>query len=484
MLFNTGSRANTPVYWIQRRNGTTEGVDAPPTSALDSLERPKSLADAAFEHLRRELLPGGFLFETSRLVEADLADRFEMSRTPVREALHRLALIGILEPVPGGGYVPRRFTLREVRDHYELRILLEPMAAGLAARTPDDIRRAGLASAELQTDEVSAEANTRFHKAVGRLSGNASLSRVIDAAVDRLSREGVHARGSVADQQQLAMGHASILDAIAGGDSAAAESAMREHLRLALAILVRRSAGAEAPTALRRTSSPVDAADGQPRERLSEGAYQELRNAILGGRLPAGAILSETSVADALRVSRTPTRFALRRLESEGYIDRDDRGRMLVHRLTRQELADLFAIRRTVEAEAARLAAGHVSDDELERLDDLLAADLAAAEEGNVADLRSLNEQIHSAVLSASRSHALQQVADDARERVHGFGFSAFAVGGSEDRRQFVEEHAAVAHAIRDGDGERAAEIIDRHLARALALLDEDFSRYDQDARA
>jgi DNA-binding GntR family transcriptional regulator len=462
---------------------TTEGVDAAPASALDSLERPTPLADVAFEHLRRELLPGGFLFETSRLVEADLADRLDMSRTPVREALHRLALIGILEPVPGGGYIPRRFTLREIRDHYELRILLEPMAAALAASAAPDIRVASLASTELKTDEVSADANTRFHKAIGRMSGNPSLSRIVVAAVDRLSREGVHARGSIDDQHQLASGHASIVDAIGRGDAHAAASSMREHLRLALTILIERSSGSSVRSASPRTSAAADGLDAQPRERLSEGAYQELRNAILGGRLLAGTMLSETSVADALHVSRTPTRFALRRLESEGYIDRDERGRMLVHRLTRQELSDLFAIRRAVEAEAARRAAGHVSDAELARLDDLLAADLAAVQQGNATELTRLNDEIHAAVLSASRSHALVQVAADARARVYGFGFSAFAVGGPDDKRRFVEEHAAVARAIRDGDGNRAAEIIDGHLARALSLLDADFSRYDDESR-
>lgn len=462
----------------------TEGVDAPPASALEGLERPRSLADVAFEHLRRELLPGGFLFETSRLVEADLAERLEMSRTPVREALQRLALIGILEPVPGGGYVPRRFSLREIRDHYELRILLEPMAAALAARLPEEVRTPSLASDDLQSEEVTAEANTRFHKAVGRLSGNPSLSRIVDAAVDRLSREGVHARGSIDDQQQLALGHASIVDAIARGDSADAAAAMRGHLRLALSILGQRTSGSDTRAGGHPASSATDGSDGQPRERLSEGAYQELRGAILAGRLAAGTVLSETSVADALKVSRTPTRFALRRLEAEGYLDRDDRGRMLVHRLTRQELADLFAIRCAVEAEAARLAAAHVSEEELERLDDLLAADLAAVQEGNAAELERLNEQIHATVLAASRSRALVQVAADVRERVYGFGFSAFAVGDAEDKQRFVEEHAAVAHAIRDGDGERAATIIDRHLTRALTLLQVDFDRYGRESGA
>ena len=445
---------------------------------LATLEKPLPRADVAFERLRRDLMPGGALFASRRLIEADLADRLDMSRTPVREALHRLALIGILEAAPGGGYVPRRFTRREIRDQYELRILLEPLAAESAAALSDDVRLPALVdSTDLVTNEVSAEANTRFHKAIGHLGGNRSLARIIDQAVDRLSREGVHARGSTQDQRRLAEGHDTVVQAIRLGDRPGAAMAMQAHLRLALDILMLSMSGGQA-----REASGVPAADGgdgSPRERLGEGAYVELRNAILGGRLAPGAVLSETSVAAALRVSRTPTRYALRRLEAEGYIDRDERGRLAVHRLSRQELAELFAIRRSVETDAARRAAQHVSLDELDRLDEYLSADLMALRSGDVEALERLNEQIHAAVLRASRSRSLVLVAGDVRERVYGFGFSAFALGGRTDRRKFVEEHAAMVRAIHDADGDAAAGIVGDHLARAEHLLQADFDRYD-----
>ena len=445
---------------------------------LATLEKPLPRADVAFERLRRDLMPGGALFASRRLIEADLADRLDMSRTPVREALHRLALIGILEAAPGGGYVPRRFTRREIRDQYELRILLEPLAAESAAALSDDVRLPALVdSTDLVTNEVSAEANTRFHKAIGHLGGNRSLARIIDQAVDRLSREGVHARGSTQDQRRLAEGHDTVVQAIRLGDGPGAAMAMQAHLRLALDILMLSMSGGQA-----REASGVPAADGgdgSPRERLGEGAYVELRNAILGGRLVPGAVLSETSVAAALRVSRTPTRYALRRLEAEGYIDRDERGRLAVHRLSRQELAELFAIRRAVETDAARRAAQHVSLDELDRLDEYLSADLMALRSGDVEALERLNERIHAAVLRASRSRSLVLVAGDVRERVYGFGFSAFALGGRTDRRKFVEEHAAMVRAIHDADGDAAAGIVGDHLARAEHLLQADFDRYD-----
>ena len=448
--------------------------------ALGSLEKPTPFADFAFEHLRRDLLPGGALFDSPRLVEVDLARQLGMSRTPVREALHRLALVGILEPAPGGGYAVRRFNRREIEDHYRLRILLEPVAASLAAQLPKDQRTAARDAPDLVNGEISADANTRFHKAVARLAGNQSLARVIEQLVDRLAREGVHARGTPEMQRGLAAGHAQIVQAIADGAATEASSSMRQHLQMALDVLLRsqRPASFDGPKRMRSIRGDRDEG-AVARERLGEGAYTQLRAAILDGRLEAGSLLSETGIAEALSVSRTPTRFALRQLEAEGYADRDERGRLVVHRLSRRELEELFLVRRVVEAQAARLAAAHVSDEELDRLDHLLAADLDALRGGEVEDLAALNEQIHSAVLTACRSHALVQVAGEVRERVYGFGFSAFAVGQRRDRRLFVEDHAALVRAIREGEGEVAAAVVERHVDAALRLLIHEFDRYE-----
>lgn len=467
---------------------TTTARDVPPAeptpASLGSVEKPVPFADAAFVHLRRELLPGGSLFDSSRLVEEDLARMLGMSRTPVREALHRLALVGILGPAAGGGYALRRFTRREIVDHYELRILLEPVAARLAASLPSDRRAAVSSEPDLVDAERSADGNTRFHKAVARTGDNRSLARLIEQLADRLAREGVYARGTKDDQRVLRSGHDAIVRAISEGDAELAERTMRDHLRTALDVLItsRPQAGAKG-VGLPPTRDAGRPADGQrdfnaARERLGEGAYAQLRSAILDGRLPPGSVLAEAAIAEALNVSRTPTRFALRQLESEGFIDRDERGRLVVHTLDRRELEELFEVRAVVEAHAARLAVAHISDDELDRLDQFLAADLNALRRNDADELQRLNEEIHGAILTACRSHALMRVSAEVRERVYGFGFSAFAVGNRRDRRQFVDDHAALVRAIREGEPEVAAAVVERHIGAALRLLANSFNDY------
>jgi DNA-binding GntR family transcriptional regulator len=205
------------------------------------------------------------------------------------------------------------------------------------------------------------------------------------------------------------------------------------------------------------------------RSLLGEQAYEELRSAIVTQRLPRGATLVEADLVGSLGVSRTPVREALRRLELEGYLERDESGRLFVQRLSPDDLDEAFVVRELLEAFAARLAADRISDAELARLESLLASDLSALARGDVDELERLNEQIHGLVLEASRNRTLCEILRTLRGRV--YGLTAFAVGGPDDQRAFVDEHRQLARLLADGDGEAAEALVRRHLRRARALL-------------
>lgn len=205
------------------------------------------------------------------------------------------------------------------------------------------------------------------------------------------------------------------------------------------------------------------------RSSLAEQAYLELRASIVDGRHSPGSILVEDEVAHLLGISRTPTRLALRRLELEGYLERDDRGRLHVHRLTAKDLIDLFFVRTLLEGYAARLAADRIADEELDELESLVGRDIAAAKRADFVALSDLNERMHRLVLRASRNRTLYQTVEELRSRV--YGLSAFAVGSPRDRRQFAEDHAAILRHLRDGDAAAAEHVVTAHLAKARDLL-------------
>lgn len=207
------------------------------------------------------------------------------------------------------------------------------------------------------------------------------------------------------------------------------------------------------------------------RSTLADRAYEELRMAITGGAIPQGDVLLETELARMLGASRTPVREALMRIELEGYARRDDRGRLVVGEFTRAEYLDWFVVRRLIEEYAVRLACERISDRELRELESLITADAVALLEANVSQLASLNEQIHELLFRASRNRGLTDLVRRLRGRV--YGMSAFAVGGAEAQKAFVEEHAELLHLLREGSADAAAQVIVRHMERARRLLAE-----------
>lgn len=224
--------------------------------------RPEPLAQQAYERIRRELMGGPEMGSADRLVEQELAERLAMSRTPVREALHRLALMGYIEPSPVGGYVTHRFAARDVREHYELRALLEPQGAALAAqRDPEAIERA-LATPVIAQRDQSDLGNARFHTAVAELSGNRALARVVATIARRLASLRIHAQGNEEEQRRLAVGHDAVVEAIRSREPEAATRAMTEHLAFARDLLLERVA---------RAGDGAEAAPGTADERRSAG---------------------------------------------------------------------------------------------------------------------------------------------------------------------------------------------------------------------
>lgn len=204
------------------------------------------------EAVRRALLDlilFGDLAAPSRLFPAELAARFGVSITPVREALARLASEGFIEAIPRHGYHVRSPTPDHVTELWEVRLALELMAAeALLRRFPSRAaRRAALAPLlALHRDLAGPGArshrrhvalNGQFHDTLVELSGNALLSATYQAIRVRLSVAWVQ-RGSRAWRARLPQEraeHQAVLDALDDGNGAALDAALRRHLSRSLA---------------------------------------------------------------------------------------------------------------------------------------------------------------------------------------------------------------------------------------------------------
>ncbi len=207
---------------------------APPATANGS----SSLHQHAYEEIKRLIVTGEFPPDTF-LSERQLAQRLGMSKTPVHIALKRIEAEGFVAISPQQGIVVRGLSPDDILDHYELREALEGFVVRrLAARLDSvgtDALRHALASQEKALAEGDLarclELDARFHLLLARLLGNRQILAAMDQLHDRIRlvilRVGTLHRERF---EESVPEHAAIVDHLLAGDSAAAETAMLEHL--------------------------------------------------------------------------------------------------------------------------------------------------------------------------------------------------------------------------------------------------------------
>lgn len=173
-----------------------------------------------------------------RLVESELAERFGVSRTPVREALQRLETQAMLKR-DGRSLIIATLDHNQLAELYTVRAELEALAARLAARhaTPEEIRvLAGMVEEDhsiLGDPQALSRANRRFHHQIHLASHNRYLVQQLDLvhrSMALMARTTLAAKGR--DMVSLDE-HGAIVEAIAARDGDLAEAALRRHISMA-----------------------------------------------------------------------------------------------------------------------------------------------------------------------------------------------------------------------------------------------------------
>ncbi|WP_299705309.1 GntR family transcriptional regulator [uncultured Tateyamaria sp.] len=200
-------------------------------------DRDMSQGETAYAQLLAAIRTGEFA-PGDRLRETDVADRLNLSRTPVREALRRLEADGIVEHRPRLGAVIRQLSHAELVELYEMRIVLERTAAEMAAKHAaaaeiDALRDLNSAMSKGSPAEAAA-LNQDFHRGIYLATRNRFLLDAARALNNALMLMGPT---TLADKQRIEVvtaQHDDILTAIAACDSAAAGEAAEAHLQTSL----------------------------------------------------------------------------------------------------------------------------------------------------------------------------------------------------------------------------------------------------------
>lgn len=197
-----------------------------------------SLAEQAYQLLRRDIiqcaLEPGLMVAQSQLVE-----RYQLSTTPVREALKRLEMEGYVQSIPRFGYLVAPVTVEDIENIYELRLFLEKPAVRLAAQRAsaeqiEEIRKNAQFTyryKDTQSYQQFLEANVDFHTMIAMTSGNKRLAETIRRLLDEMNRIfhlGLDVRDSA---EEMKNEHVALAGALVSRNAELAEQIMEDQIR-------------------------------------------------------------------------------------------------------------------------------------------------------------------------------------------------------------------------------------------------------------
>lgn len=206
----------------------------------------------------------------------------------------------------------------------------------------------------------------------------------------------------------------------------------------------------------------------QPTEELgtlAEQVFHRLRRQIVEGEIPAGTKISEPELSRALGISRGPLREAIGRLESGGLLVRRPNVGARVVELSTDQLLETFLIREALEGLAARLAAEHMPEEEIDQLRRLLEQHRTQVEQeaGRAYFQKEGDLDFHYRIVQGSRSERLiQLLCDDLYYLVRMYRYQ-FGMASPRARRG-LQEHIHILDAIAERDAEMAELLMRRHV--------------------
>lgn len=198
----------------------------------------KKSLESQVAHNLREMIRHGVLLKGQKIREAELCDKMDVSRTPVREALRVLKSEGLIELVPHKGAYVSEPPIEKINDMFCVMTMLECKVSKLAITkmTPAAVKKIEALHFRLEKNfeknniEGYLQVNSEFHRFIQKLAGNEVLSEIIDSLRDKIMlyrAQQLHQKGRFKESIQE---HRQILEAFQAKDVQRAENAMKTHL--------------------------------------------------------------------------------------------------------------------------------------------------------------------------------------------------------------------------------------------------------------
>lgn len=205
--------------------------------------------------------------------------------------------------------------------------------------------------------------------------------------------------------------------------------------------------------------------EGHSGESLSELVFHELEEAILNGDYTPGENLPELRLCEKYRVSRTPVREALGKLEQEGLVSIVPNRGTVVTGISPRDMADIYEIRVRIEGLAARWSTERISAAQLEELRSTVDLQEFYVRQGELDEVRALDTRFHTGLYRCCGSPALTGILTDLHHKIK--HFRRAGLDGDGRAVKSVLEHRAICEALAARDGGRAEQLTVDHIRHA-----------------
>jgi DNA-binding GntR family transcriptional regulator len=205
----------------------------------------------------------------------------------------------------------------------------------------------------------------------------------------------------------------------------------------------------------------------------TEHAFQVLKEWVNHGALAPGTVLDQVEMSRALGVSRVPVRMAFERLASEGFITLTPHKSAVVREISLQEMRDVYVVRHRLEQLAMELAAGQLSVEDQQQLDDILIETTACLLNGDVEGFLACNRRFHMQIYQASANGTLMHVIGNLWDLSERYRRTYLQLPGR--AQQSTEEHYHLSGLLKQRRRDEAVAFLQKHNEATLGALADRF---------
>ena len=203
---------------------------------------------------------------------------------------------------------------------------------------------------------------------------------------------------------------------------------------------------------------------------LSAKVFHVIREDILSGRYQADEELKEKNIGEEMGVSRTPVREALRQLELEGLVYIIPNKGAFVEGVTLKDIKDIYEIRALLEGLCAGWAAKNITKEQMEEMEETIFLSEFHFSKENWDQILELDNRFHELVYEACASKELTRVLRDYHHYLQ--RIRKITLGQKERARASIDEHRAIADAIKERDSEAAEKSAKIHIRNTISNMD------------